>query len=166
MSWLGMHGHAGANYLVQEADCVIALGSRFDDRTTGNTEFYAPEATEKKQIIHVDIEPKQFNKSVNSHYNIHCDVKTFLNDINHMIKFNVRKNNKERVKELKDKYKFKHNIPENNKINTPKQLNLLIIILSKVINLQELLRSWKSSNDDLSIYRRKLSQENIFFRFL
>jgi len=122
ISWLGMHGHAGANYLVQEADCIIALGSRFDDRTTGNTEFYAPEATEKKQIIHVDIEPKQFNKSVNSHYNIHCDVKTFLNNINHMIKFNIRKNNKKRVKELKDKFKFKYNVPENNKINTPQAI--------------------------------------------
>ena len=122
MSWLGMHGHAGANYLVQESDCIIALGSRFDDRTTGNTEFYAPEANEKKQIIHVDIEPKQFNKSINSHYNIHSDVKTFLNEIKHKIKFNIRTNRKERVKELRKKYPFKHNIPLHDNINTPQAI--------------------------------------------
>jgi len=122
MSWLGMHGHAGANYLVQEADCIIALGSRFDDRTTGNTDFYAPEANEKKQIIHVDIEPKQFNKSINSHYNIHSDVKTFLNEIKHKIKFNIRTNRKERVKELRKKYPFKHNIPLHDNINTPQAI--------------------------------------------
>ena len=122
MSWLGMHGHAGANYLVQESDCIIALGSRFDDRTTGNTEFYAPEANEKKQIIHVDIEPKQFNKSINSHYNIHSDVKTFLNEIKHKIKFNIRTNQKERVKELREKHPFKHNIPLHDNINTPQAI--------------------------------------------
>ncbi len=119
LSWLGMHGHAGANYAVQEADCIIALGSRFDDRTTGNPEFYAPEATKKKQIIHIDIEKKQFRKSINSHYNINCDSSYFINQIEPLIKFNIRKNWVKRVKYLKEKYKFKHRLPENNKINTP-----------------------------------------------
>ena len=36
----GMHGHAAANYALQEADCIIAIGSRFDDRTTGNVQKY------------------------------------------------------------------------------------------------------------------------------
>ena len=36
----GMHGHAAANYALQNADCIIALGSRFDDRTTGNVDDY------------------------------------------------------------------------------------------------------------------------------
>tara|TARA_B110000261_G_scaffold162012_1_gene204713 strand:+ start:810 stop:2600 length:1791 start_codon:yes stop_codon:yes gene_type:complete len=122
LSWLGMHGHAGANYAIQEADCIIALGSRFDDRTTGNTEFYAPEATQKKQIIHIDIEKKQFNKSINSHYNINCDVSYFLTNIKRYIQFNNRQKWKQRVQYLRRKYDFKHRIPENDKINTPQAI--------------------------------------------
>ena len=59
LEWCGMHGLPAANYALQEADCIIAVGSRFDDRTTGNSEFYAPIAHEKQQIIHIDIEKKQ-----------------------------------------------------------------------------------------------------------
>ena len=119
ISWLGMHGHAGANLAVQESDCIIALGSRFDDRTTGNTTFYAPEATQKKQIIHIDIEKKQFNKSINSNYNINCDTSFFVNKIHNFINFNQRRDWISRISYLKDKYKFKHRIPDNDKINTP-----------------------------------------------
>ena len=39
-----MHGSVYANKSIQESDCIIALGSRFDDRTTGNLELYAPQA--------------------------------------------------------------------------------------------------------------------------
>tara|TARA_B110001469_G_C9648929_1_gene330124 strand:+ start:5930 stop:7738 length:1809 start_codon:yes stop_codon:yes gene_type:complete len=130
LSWLGMHGHAGANYAVQEADCIIALGSRFDDRTTGNTDLYAPEAMEKKQIIHIDIEKKQFNKSINSHYNVNCDVGYFLNNIKHMIKFNIRNDWVNRIKFLKKKYDFKNRIPDNNKLNTP----LSILSINNYLN--------------------------------
>ena len=44
LDFLGMHGHPSANYAIQEADCIIAIGCRFDDRTTGNIDKYAPEA--------------------------------------------------------------------------------------------------------------------------
>ena len=37
LQWCGMHGSAAANFAIQEADCIIALGSRFDDRTTGKS---------------------------------------------------------------------------------------------------------------------------------
>lgn len=122
LSWLGMHGHAGANFAVQESDCIIAIGSRFDDRTTGNTEFYAPEATKKKQIIHIDIEKKQFNKSINSHYNINCDTSYFLNQTKHSIQFNQRQEWISRITYLKNKYKFQNRVPKNNKINTPQAI--------------------------------------------
>ena len=42
---LGMHGSAYANYAIQEADLIVAIGSRFDDRTTGALAQYAPEAS-------------------------------------------------------------------------------------------------------------------------
>jgi len=44
LKMLGMHGAAFANYAVQDSDCIIAIGSRFDDRTTGNIKLYAPKA--------------------------------------------------------------------------------------------------------------------------
>merc|ERR1712216_388893 len=44
LKMLGMHGSAYANYAIQESDLIICLGARFDDRTTGNIEKYAPNA--------------------------------------------------------------------------------------------------------------------------
>jgi acetolactate synthase-1/2/3 large subunit len=57
---MGMHGEAWVNTAIQEADLLIALGMRFDDRVTGNLKTYALNA--KK--IHVDIDPAEFNKNV------------------------------------------------------------------------------------------------------
>ena len=51
LRWCGMHGSAVANYAIQEADCIIALGSRFDDRTTGLLSEYAPIARHNKSIL-------------------------------------------------------------------------------------------------------------------
>jgi acetolactate synthase-1/2/3 large subunit len=60
LGMMGMHGEAWVNTSIQEADLLIALGMRFDDRVTGNLKTYAPNA--KK--IHVDIDPAEFNKNV------------------------------------------------------------------------------------------------------
>jgi acetolactate synthase I/II/III large subunit len=60
LGMMGMHGEAWVNTAIQEADLLIALGMRFDDRVTGNTRTYAPHA--KK--IHVDIDPAEFNKNI------------------------------------------------------------------------------------------------------
>jgi acetolactate synthase-1/2/3 large subunit len=57
---LGMHGSAFANYAVQECDCLIAVGARFDDRVTGNLATFAPHA----KIIHIDIDPSSISKTV------------------------------------------------------------------------------------------------------
>ncbi len=57
---LGMHGSAFANYAVQECDCLIAVGARFDDRVTGNLATFAPHA----KIIHLDIDPSSISKTV------------------------------------------------------------------------------------------------------
>lgn len=46
MEQLGMHGHAAANHAMQNADLVIALGARFDDRVTGRLDAFAPRARE------------------------------------------------------------------------------------------------------------------------
>jgi acetolactate synthase-1/2/3 large subunit len=60
LGMMGMHGEAWVNVAIQEADLLIALGMRFDDRVTGNLKSYAPLA--KK--IHVDIDPAEINKNV------------------------------------------------------------------------------------------------------
>ena len=57
---LGMHGSAYANFAVQECDCLIAVGARFDDRVTGNLATFAPHA----KIIHIDIDPSSISKNV------------------------------------------------------------------------------------------------------
>src|SRR5439155_23489992 len=57
---LGMHGSAFANYAVQESDCLIAVGARFEDRVTGNLANFAPRA----KIIHIDIDPSSISKTV------------------------------------------------------------------------------------------------------
>jgi acetolactate synthase I/II/III large subunit len=60
LGMMGMHGEAWVNHTIQEADLLIALGMRFDDRVTGNLKTYAPNA--KK--IHVEIDPAEINKNV------------------------------------------------------------------------------------------------------
>ena len=74
MGWMGMHGDAAVNHAIQEADLLIALGMRFDDRVTGNLKTYALNA--KK--IHIDIDPSELNKNVRVDVAIAGDLKTVL----------------------------------------------------------------------------------------
>ena len=60
MGMLGMHGTYCANMAVTNTDCLIAIGSRFDDRVTGKIEEFAPNA----KIIHIDIDPTSISKNV------------------------------------------------------------------------------------------------------
>ncbi len=74
LGMMGMHGEAWVNNAVQEADVLIALGMRFDDRVTGRLDTYAPRA--KK--IHVEIDPSEINKNVKVDVPIVGDVKEVL----------------------------------------------------------------------------------------
>jgi acetolactate synthase-1/2/3 large subunit len=71
---MGMHGEAWVNRAVQEADLLIALGMRFDDRVTGNLKTYAPRARK----IHVDLDPSEIGKNVAVDVAIVDDVKRVL----------------------------------------------------------------------------------------
>lgn len=71
---LGMHGNYGANMCSQEADVLIAIGMRFDDRVTGRLSHYAREA----QIIHIDIDPAEQGKNVKADVPIVGDAKRVL----------------------------------------------------------------------------------------
>ncbi len=60
LGMLGMHGTYEANMAMHGSDCVVAIGSRFDDRITGNIEKFCPTA----KFIHIDIDPSQISKNV------------------------------------------------------------------------------------------------------
>jgi acetolactate synthase I/II/III large subunit len=72
--FLGMHGNYGPNVLTNEADLIIAIGMRFDDRVTGNLKKYAKQA----RIIHVEIDEAEMNKNVQVDLEIHNDAKEVL----------------------------------------------------------------------------------------
>jgi acetolactate synthase-1/2/3 large subunit len=74
LGMMGMHGEAWVNTAIQEADLIIALGMRFDDRVTGNLKTYAPNA--KK--IHVELDPAEINKNVKVDAPLLGDVREIL----------------------------------------------------------------------------------------
>lgn len=81
---LGMHGSAYANMAMQEADLIIALGARFDDRVTGNLTKFAPAAKAaaaqgRGGIVHFEIMPKNINKVVQATEAVEGDVAANLN---------------------------------------------------------------------------------------
>lgn len=77
----GMHGEAYTNLALSEADVIVSLGSRFDDRLTGPTDLFARRA----KIIHVDIDPAEIGKNVRADLGIVGDLKTVLPKLTPMV---------------------------------------------------------------------------------
>lgn len=76
--WPGMHGMAYASFAIEEADLIIALGMRFDDRITGNPSKFA--LNSKK--IHIDVDPSEIGKNIPVDVPIVGDVKEVLTRMN------------------------------------------------------------------------------------
>ncbi|MBA2428281.1 MAG: biosynthetic-type acetolactate synthase large subunit [Thermoleophilaceae bacterium] len=74
LGWLGMHGTRAANYAMDEADLICAIGARFDDRVTGKLAEFAPRA----KFIHIDVDPAEISKNVPAHIPIVGDAKRIL----------------------------------------------------------------------------------------
>jgi acetolactate synthase I/II/III large subunit len=74
LGMLGMHGTRCANYAMDEADLIVAIGSRFDDRITGKLSEFAPRA----KFIHIDIDPAEISKNVPAHIPIVGDAKRIV----------------------------------------------------------------------------------------
>ncbi len=70
----GMHGTAYANYALHEADVILAVGTRFDDRVTGKLSMFAPNA----KFIHIDIDPAEIGKNITATLPIVGDVRSVL----------------------------------------------------------------------------------------
>jgi acetolactate synthase-1/2/3 large subunit len=81
LDMLGMHGSVYANYAVDEADLLIAVGVRFDDRVTGKVEAFARHGF----IVHIDIDPSEINKNKLVHVPIVADVKAALGQLNAIV---------------------------------------------------------------------------------
>jgi acetolactate synthase I/II/III large subunit len=81
---LGMHGNYGPNLLTNEADLIIAIGMRFDDRVTGNLKKYA----DKASIIHIEIDEAEINKNVVVDVEINNDAKEALKYLTPLVKPN------------------------------------------------------------------------------
>jgi len=77
LGMLGMHGTYEANWAMNQADLIIALGSRFDDRVTGRLDAFAPNARK----VHVDIDRSSINKTVRIDMGIVADVGHVLEDM-------------------------------------------------------------------------------------
>jgi acetolactate synthase-1/2/3 large subunit len=74
LGMLGMHGTRAANYAMDEADLIIAIGARFDDRITGKLSEFAPRA----KFIHIVIDPAEISKNVPAHIPIVGDAKNII----------------------------------------------------------------------------------------
>ena len=78
---LGMHGNYGPNLLQNEADVIVAIGMRFDDRVTGLLSKYLPDS----QVIHIEVDPAEINKNVHAAAPILGDAREVLRDLLPMV---------------------------------------------------------------------------------
>jgi acetolactate synthase-1/2/3 large subunit len=74
LGMLGMHGTRAANWAMDEADLIVAVGARFDDRVTGALDEFAPRAT----VVHVDVDPSEIGKNVAAHIPLVGDARLAL----------------------------------------------------------------------------------------
>lgn len=82
LDMLGMHGTVYSNYAVNEADLLLALGVRFDDRVTGKLSEFCKHG----RIVHVDIDASEIHKNKYAHVPVHGDLKSTLEDLNALLR--------------------------------------------------------------------------------
>ena len=96
----GMHGVAYASLAIDEADLVIGLGMRFDDRITGKISAFAPNA----KVIHVDIDPAEIDKNVHADVPIVGDLARVLRQMNQIVQPATHPDWLKRIDELKEEH--------------------------------------------------------------
>jgi len=127
LKMVGMHGSIRANVAIQNSDCIICVGARFDDRTVGNIQKYAPNA---KYIIHINNDKSVFNKVILKSINIHGKSKQILSLL---INYIDTKNNY-------DWFNFLQKYPINFPFNPEKlkQQHILVILNEELNKLKEI----------------------------
>ncbi len=113
LKMLGMHGSAYANYAMQAADLIIAVGARFDDRVTGRVADFAPEARRAERegrggIIHFDIAPENINKAIPVTLGVEGDALRNLEALIPLIEHRERKDWVEQIQKWKVAHPFRY----------------------------------------------------------
>ncbi|MBI2597214.1 biosynthetic-type acetolactate synthase large subunit [Candidatus Daviesbacteria bacterium] len=125
MGILGMHGKYSTNVLTNQADVIIAVGMRFDDRVTGRLSEYAKQA----KIIHIDIDASEINKNTIANVAINADAKSALEALIPKISKNEHTSwlsEFNRLDQIEfEKVTTKELTPQNNKIKMAQVVNML-----------------------------------------
>jgi acetolactate synthase-1/2/3 large subunit len=100
LGMVGMHGSYAANMAMNDADLIISLGARFDDRVTGKIDEFAKNA----DIVHIDIDPSQIGKVVETKYPIVGDLKLVLEDMMPYLVDGINPNKYEEWREILKRY--------------------------------------------------------------
>jgi len=128
MGNIGMHGTRVANKVILEADVILAIGTRFQDRSTGTLDTFCPDA----KIIHIDIDAGEIGKNVDVEVPIVADAKLTLRLIHQQLVHQLKQKEGSpwfnRVKELKDKFLSEMDFGEGD-LTSPKLLKELRRIL-------------------------------------
>ena len=123
---LGMHGNYAPNYLTNECDVLIAIGMRFDDRVTGRLDKYAKQA----KIIHLDIDPAEIDKNVQTHVAVWGDCKETLPLLTALVE---KKSHKEWLHEFEIKKEKETSLLINKELN-PTEGKITMGEVMKVLN--------------------------------
>lgn len=97
---LGMHGARYTNYVLEEADLLVCVGARFDDRAIGKAAQFCPKA----KIVHIDIDPSELHKIKTAHVAIQADVGQALEALLPRVKVQLRKRWLSHVDSLKSRF--------------------------------------------------------------
>ena len=120
----GIHGHYASTMAMNNADCIIALGVRFNDRVTGNRHKFA----HKTEIVHIDIDGSELSKNVDAVYGLRADLKLTLQKLLPLINKTEKKEWNKTVEELK---KEELGFSDNREGLTPKNV---IQLINKYLN--------------------------------
>lgn len=122
LGMLGMHGAPYTNYIMNDADLILALGVRFDDRATGNIQSFCPNAT----IIHVDIDPSEINKLRNSNMELATSVKYFLKEAMPYVEYIDRTDWIDYITNMKSKYSYQKFTDPLHAVNVIKKISSIV----------------------------------------
>ena len=128
VGYLGMHGNYGPNLKTNEADLLIAIGMRFDDRVTGDTTKYGTNA----KIIHIEIDPSEIDKIIKADVAINADAKeAIINLIPHL-----KKNHYENwINEFRTCDKVEYEKIIDKEINVVEDKILMADVINRISNL-------------------------------
>lgn len=111
----GMHGFYSANMAIQNSDCIINIGARFDDRIIGDPSTYAPKA---KHIIQCNISNAEFNVNISPTHIVHQDAKIFVEECIQKHKYQFRTEWMKQIKSWKQQQPLQYNKDVHGRLKT------------------------------------------------